>query len=166
MSHKSRLTSGPVFTISCAARKGVLRRFWATKEDGLQNLTVVEGSARLGEIMVANFKSREGVRVVAVLAVLLLEITASTSRAQVTNLQAGQSVDLANYVNVPGAGILVGDKLFNDFSYIASDSTGLTNNLLPSGAVTLSALSNMVGFGLSFGASFHTSGNLLKDFVI
>ncbi len=97
---------------------------------------------------------------------LLLGIAASTSRAQVTNLQAGQSVDLANFVNVSGAGILVGDKLFNDFSYVASDSTGLTNNLLPSGAVTLSALSNMTGFGLSFGAPFHTSGNLLKDFVI
>lgn len=99
-------------------------------------------------------------------ALLFLGIAANTSRAQVTNLQAGQSVDLANYANVSGAGILVGDKFFNDFSYVASDSTGLTNNLLPVGAVTLSALSNMTGFGLSFGAPFHTSGSLLKDFVI
>src|SRR5277367_1829784 len=118
--------------------------------------------------MMASSKCNRGGRscVSTIVAVLLLSIAASISRGQVTNLQAGQSVDLANFANLPGAGILVGDKLFNDFSYVASDSTGLTNNLLPAGAVTLSALSNMVGFGLSFGAPFHTSGNLLKDFVI
>jgi PEP-CTERM motif len=99
-------------------------------------------------------------------AVVFAAIYAPGTQAQVTNLHAGQSVDLASYANVSGAGILVGDKLFNDFSYVASDSTGLTNNLLPAGAVTLSALTNMTGFGLSFGAPFHTSGNLLKDFII
>jgi hypothetical protein len=88
----------------------------------------------------------------------------ASARAQiVTNLNPGQSVDLGNYLDPTGNAILIGDKLFDDFMYVAG---GTTTNLLPAGAITLSALSNSVGFGLSFGAPFHTTDNILKDFII
>lgn len=91
----------------------------------------------------------------------------SVSTAEiVTNLNPGQSVDLGSYLDPSGKAILIGDKLFDDFFYVASDSSGSTTNLLPAGAITLSALSNSVGFGLSFGAPFHTTNNFLKDFII
>jgi hypothetical protein len=82
----------------------------------------------------------------------------------VTNLQPFQSVLLDGYVGTDNA-ILIGDKLFGDFFYVASNSSGSATNL-PAGAVSVSALSNSVGFGLSFGAPFHTTNNLLKDFII
>ena len=88
---------------------------------------------------------------------------AISSAEIVTNLAPGQSVDLGSYLDPSGKAILIGDKLFDDFFYSAG---GTTTNLLPAGAITLSALSNSVGFGLSFGAPFNTTNNVLKDFII
>ena len=102
-----------------------------------------------------------------ILVVMAALVCCSVSTAgTVTNLNPGQSVDLGSYLSPTGNSILIGDKLFDDFFYVASDSSGSTTNLLPAGSITLSALSNSVGFGLSFGAPFHTTNNLLKDFII
>lgn len=91
----------------------------------------------------------------------------SISKADtVTNLQTGDSVDLDTYVNTPGMGILVGDKLFNNFTFVQSDSTGTTNSFLPASAIMLSPLGGMVGFGLQFSAPFFTAGGINKDFLI
>jgi PEP-CTERM motif len=94
-------------------------------------------------------------------------VCCSISRADtVTNLHMGDSVDLASYVNAPGTGILIGDKLFRDFTYITTDSTGLTNNLLPASAIALGPITGMVGFGLQFSGPFFTAQNVQKDFLI
>jgi len=91
----------------------------------------------------------------------------SISKANtVTNLNVGQSVDLGTWAIQDGNAIQIGDKLFDNFSYMYTDSTGMTNYSLPSGAVTLAALSNMVGFGLSLEAPLNTASNLDKDFII
>lgn len=84
----------------------------------------------------------------------------SISVAAVTNLNPGQSVSLSNYVGT-GNAILIGDKLFADFSYVAG---GVSNNLSPN-AINLIALSNSVGFGLSITGPFDSFGNISKDFI-
>ena len=84
----------------------------------------------------------------------------------VTNLHMGDSVDLADYVNAPGMGILVGDKLFRDFTYLTTDSTGLTNSLLPASSIHLGPITGMVGFGLQLSAPFFTAQDVQKDFLL
>ncbi len=105
-------------------------------------------------------------RVAVLLGLLVFANAPATQASSVTNLNAGEYVDLAGYLGPSGGAILIGDKLFDDFTYVTSDSTGLTNNLLPAGAISLGALSNSVGFGLSFNAPFFTAQNIQKDFVI
>ncbi len=105
-------------------------------------------------------------RVAVALGLLVFAGALTTQANSVTNLNTGEYVDLASYLGPSGGAILIGDKLFDDFTYVTSDSTGLTNNLLPAGAISLGALSNSVGFGLSFNAPFFTAQNIQKDFVI
>ena len=85
----------------------------------------------------------------------------SISAAAVTNLNPGESVSLSNYVGTSN-GILIGDKLFENFSYVAG---GVSNNLSPD-AISLTALSNSVGFGLTIGGPFENFGNTSKDFIL
>jgi hypothetical protein len=98
--------------------------------------------------------------------VVVLACCSISTADTVTNLHMGDSVDLADYVNAAGKGILVGDKLFRDFTYVTTDSTGLTNNLLPASSISLGPITGMVGFGLQLSAPFFTAQNVQKDFLI
>lgn len=61
--------------------------------------------------------------------------------------------------------MLVGDKLFGNFSFQYSDTdTNLSNDLQPT-AFTLSALSNNFGFGVSFSGPMTVTGNVTDDVV-
>jgi len=78
-----------------------------------------------------------------VLAVVLLFSTPTTVRAQVTNLNPGQSINLATVIG-NNLTLQIGDKQFGNFyfSYSASDMT-VSN-------INVTALSNLIGFGLQF----------------
>lgn len=94
----------------------------------------------------------------------------SISKADtVTNLQSGGTVTLSSYLNNPGMGILVGDKLFNNFTFtetIYSGSSTATTTLVPPTAITLQALSGLVGFGLQFDAGWFTAASDSQEYLI
>ena len=95
------------------------------------------------------------------LVVTLSFSTPTTARAQVTNLTPGQTINLATVIN-NGLGVQIGDKLFRDFSFSYSDNN--TNNTdLVSANVNLTALSNVVGFGVSFTQPLLAIGTDFKD---
>ena len=95
-----------------------------------------------------NFMGKSSV-VVACLA-LFLGFSA-TSRAQgVTNLNAGDSINFSSLVGTNGLAVQIGDKHFADFDFQYSDTDGNIGNDLTPTALTLTALSNQIGFGISF----------------
>ena len=99
-------------------------------------------------------------------ALISVFVLASTSRAQVTNLAPGQTINLASVLDATGKSVQIGDKLFDDFffSYIDTDNNVL--NELVAADVTLTALANDIGFGLSFQTPLITFSNVVKDIVV
>lgn len=78
----------------------------------------------------------------------------------VTNLNPGQTINLSQLVNTNLAGVEIGDKLFSDFSVSFS-----ANNAFTCSDLQLTALSNQVGFGISFSGPMSALGNVTKDVV-
>ena len=79
--------------------------------------------------------------------------------AQVTNLSLGQSINLSQLTS--GLSLQVGDKLFSDFAF-----GSVSNNFQPS-MVAVSALSNQIGFGISFQLNnFLAVGNATNDIAL
>ena len=83
-----------------------------------------------------------------VLFVSLVGVLSSSVQAQVTNLSNGGSISFA-YLTNSTVSVLIGDKLFGNFSfqYLSTD-TNTSDALVPADLV-LSALSNQAGFGVS-----------------
>ena len=87
----------------------------------------------------------------------------SISTATVTNLNPGESVNLANYVGANSTNsILIADKLFGEFNFIAGGNT----NVFGSMTINLTAISNSFGYGIRISAPFHAQDTQLKDFII
>ena len=104
--------------------------------------------------------------VVAVCIALLLGFS-TTSRAQgVTNLNAGDSINFSSLVGTNGLAVQIGDKHFADFDFQYSDTDGNIGNDLTPTALTLTALSNQIGFGISFTGPMAALGNVIKDIVV
>jgi hypothetical protein len=83
-----------------------------------------------------------------ILFVALVGALCTSVPAQVTNLGNGGSISLA-YLNNSTTSVLIGDKLFGNFSFqYLNDGTNDSGGLVPADLV-LSALSNQVGFGIS-----------------
>ncbi len=97
---------------------------------------------------------------------LIFALTVPARADSVTNLNPGQSINLATVLANTGVSVQIGDKLFGDFffSYVDTDGSGL-NDLIASNVV-LTALSNQIGFGLSFQAPLITVSNVVKDLVL
>jgi hypothetical protein len=97
--------------------------------------------------------------------VLLGASFASLGNSQVIALNPGQSINFSQFTSTNGSSVLVGDKLFGNFSFQYGDTdTNLSNDLLPT-AFTLTALSNNVGFGISFSGPMSVTGNVTDDVV-
>jgi hypothetical protein len=97
--------------------------------------------------------------------VLLGSSSACLAGSQVVALDPGQSINLSQLTPVNGSSVLVGDKLFGNFSFQYSDTdTNLLNDLQPS-AFSLTALSNTNGFGVSFTGPMSAIGNVTEDIV-
>jgi hypothetical protein len=78
----------------------------------------------------------------------------------VTNLNPGQSINLSKLVSTNAESVEIGDKLFGDFSAVFSANNGFTCSDLQ-----LTALSNQIGFGISFSGPMLALGNVTKDVV-
>jgi hypothetical protein len=101
----------------------------------------------------------------AVLLMALLGARPSSATVQVTNLTNGGSISLSNLVT-SALYVQVGDKLFGNFGFGYVDTTGNTDNYLTSSDLTLSALSNEVGFGVSIQAPLIAQGPVIKDLTL
>jgi hypothetical protein len=95
-------------------------------------------------------------------ALALLFSTATTVSAQVTNLTGGGSISLATVID-NGLSVQVGDKVFGNFFFSYSDTDGLTSDDLTRSNVTLTTLSNIIGFGLQFSQPLLAIGPVSKD---
>jgi hypothetical protein len=80
--------------------------------------------------------------------------------SSVTNLNPGQTINLSDLVDTNLSGVEIGDKLFSDFTVSFS-----ANNAFTPGDLQLTALSNQVGFGISFSGPMSALGNVTEDVV-
>jgi hypothetical protein len=108
---------------------------------------------------------RRGPMAIAAVAVLVWSSAASLGPAQII-LAPNQSTNLSYLVGVNGLSLQVGDKLFDDFSFVYSDTTGIISNYLPSSALNVTALSNSFGFGISFTGPLAAIGDVTKDITL
>jgi PEP-CTERM motif len=98
------------------------------------------------------------------LVAMLLFSTPTTARAAVTNLNSGETINLATVID-NGLALQIGDKQFGDFFFSYTDH-GATNIDLVAANVNVTALSNVVGFGVSFTEPLSASGSTTRDIVL
>lgn len=98
------------------------------------------------------------------LVVVLLFSTPTTASAVTTNLTAGQTISLATVIDNT-LGVQIGDKLFRDFFFSYTDNNGNPTDNLTRSNVNLTALSNDIGFGVSFQQPLLAIGSDFKDVV-
>ena len=96
---------------------------------------------------------------------LLLFSSATIARAQVTNLAPGQSINLATVIN-SNLTLQIADKQFGNFWFNYSDNIGYAQGILYSSNVTITALSNIIGFGISLTEPYSLLGVGTRDFVL
>ncbi len=97
-----------------------------------------------------------------VLFVSLVGALSSSATVQVTNLTSGGSINFSNLVTT-ALYVQVGDKLFGNFGFRYTDTTGNTNDYLTASDLMLSALSSEVGFGISIQEPLVADGPVIKD---
>jgi len=96
---------------------------------------------------------------------LLSGLLTGSSSGQVTNLNDGQSINLASLDGPNDLAVLIGDKLFDDFSF---DNEGDTNagNMVAS-YFTLTAIGGpQIGFNLTSSPSMTATGVLGRQIII
>jgi PEP-CTERM motif len=98
------------------------------------------------------------------LTVLLLFSAATTARAQITNLNQGETVNLADVLD-NGLALQIGDKQFGNFSFSYSDNNSSNIDLVAAN-VNVTALSNVVGFGVSFTEPLSAAGTDDKHIML
>ena len=86
----------------------------------------------------------------------------TVSSASTTNLNPGETVNLADYAGNPNNRIFIADKLFGDFAFIAGGNTNVFGPM----TINLTAISNSFGYGIKISAPFHAQDTQLKDFII
>ena len=112
--------------------------------------------------MTGNQKVFTTMAVTAIMVVLLFS-TPTTARAQtITNMTSGGTISLATVID-SNLEVQVGDKLFGNFSFSYIDTDGISSDDLTRSNVTLSTLSNVIGFGLQFQQPLLAIGPVIKD---
>jgi hypothetical protein len=100
----------------------------------------------------------------AILPVLLFS-TPTTAKAQtITNMTAGGSISLYSVID-SNLEVQVGDKLFGNFFFSYNDTSGGSQVPVTESNVTLSTISNVIGFGLQFSQPLLAVGPIVKDIV-
>jgi hypothetical protein len=99
--------------------------------------------------------------VVFITSFFLGDSSACLGQVQVTNLNPGQSIDLAQLLNSNPSSVQIGDKVFGEFSVVPSDTNALAGDDLQ-----LTALSNQIGFGISLSGPMSAIGNVTEDVVV
>ena len=98
---------------------------------------------------------------------LLIGLLTGRSSGQVTNLDDGQSINLASLDGPNGLAVLIRDKLFADFSFAYSDSDTNAGNDMVASYFTLTAIGGpQIGFNLTSLASMTATGELSRWIVI
>jgi hypothetical protein len=97
---------------------------------------------------------------------LLFGLTSPAQADVTTNLNPGESVNLATVLSETGRAVQIGDKLFDDFFFSYIDTDGDPSDDLVASNVVLTALSNDIGFGLSFQTPLLAVSNVVKDVVL
>ena len=103
-------------------------------------------------------------RGVAVVLVLLAVAARASFAATVTNLNAGDSINLSTIVS-QGLQVQIGDKLFGDFQFSYSDNNGNTNDDIRAQQINLTALTNDIGFGIRITNAWRASGSTAEDTI-
>jgi hypothetical protein len=101
-----------------------------------------------------------------VLFVALVGVLSPSVHAQVTNLSDGGSVNFSNLVGTNGLSVMIGDKLFANFGFQYTDTSGNMGDYLNASDLVLSALSNQVGFGVSIQVPLVSVGPVIKDLTL
>jgi len=106
-------------------------------------------------------------RFTAVLIVSFMLVFSATDpgRAQITLTPNSGTISLSQLIPPNSVSIQIGDKLFSDFQYLPGNSASDPADNLPASAITVSALSNFFGFGISFSGPFAAIGDITKDVV-
>jgi hypothetical protein len=99
-----------------------------------------------------------------VLVAVLLFSSPTTAPADVINLNPGDTVNMATLTN-SGVAVQIGDKQFGDFVYLYTDNSP-SNIDITAANVNVTALSNVVGFGVSFTEPMSVVGNDTRDIVL
>ena len=86
--------------------------------------------------------------------------------AQIIDLNPNDSVNLSQLIGPSGSSVQVGDKLFSDFQFIPNNDSGNLANNMPTNAISVTALSNPFGYGISFSGPFSAIGDITKDVVL
>jgi hypothetical protein len=100
----------------------------------------------------------------AILFIVMAWACCSVSTATVTNLTGGGTVSLSTVAGNPSLSILVGDKLFSDFTFNATGNDPV--NLLGAGDISLMGRSNSIGYGIRIQGGFTALGTQNFDYVI
>jgi PEP-CTERM motif-containing protein len=87
------------------------------------------------------------------------------STSKLVDLDPGHSISLSRLTCTNGSSVLVGDKLFGDFSFQYTGTDTRRCDALRASSFRLTALSNDVGFGVSFSGPMSALGNATKDVV-
>jgi len=106
-------------------------------------------------------EKRFGTVAVSTMVIVLLFSVPITIRATTTNLNTGESINLATVIN-NGLSVEIGDKIFADFGFTYNDF-GAPDLDLASSNVNVKALSNNTGFGLEFQEPLSAVNTKTKD---
>lgn len=112
------------------------------------------------------FNYRAGRLSLFLIPVFSILLSTQPANAQITNLNPGESINLATVLESTGRSVQIGDKLFDDFFFSYVDTDGNAVNDLIASNVVLTALSNDIGFGLSFQTPLVAVGDVFKDIVL
>jgi hypothetical protein len=85
---------------------------------------------------------------VSALVVMLVFLAPTSTRAFTTNLNTGESINLATLIDNSWS-VEVGDKVFGDFSFVYQE-LGAPDIALAASNVNIKALGGLIGFGLEF----------------
>lgn len=98
---------------------------------------------------------------------VLVAVLVGASAAQagtVTNLNAGESINLALILS-QDLSVQVGDKLFDDFQLSYSDNNGNAFDDVKAQQINLTALSNSIGFGIRISNPWKAAGVTIEDTI-
>jgi len=97
--------------------------------------------------------------------VVLLFLTPTIARATTTNLSNGASISLATIID-NNLNVQIADKNFGNFFFSYNDTDNISSDDLTRSNVTITALSNSFGFGVSFTQPLLALGPVIKDIVL